>query len=173
MKIVIAPDSFKESLNAFEVANAIEKGFKHIFPDATYVKVPMADGGEGMVQALIDATQGKLMEMEVTAPLGNSIIASFGISGDGKTAMIEMAAASGLALVPKEQRNPLLTTTYGTGELIRAALNHGVEKIILGIGGSATNDGGVGMLQALGAQFLDANNQPIGAQASPDGEEEV
>ena len=161
MKIVIAPDSFKESLNAFEVANAIEKGFKHIFPDATYVKVPMADGGEGMVQALIDATQGKLMEMEVTAPLGNPIIASFGISGDGKTAMIEMAAASGLALVPKEQRNPLLTTTYGTGELIRAALNHGVEKIILGIGGSATNDGGVGMLQALGAQFLDANNQPI------------
>lgn len=163
MKIVIAPDSFKESLSALAVANAIEQGFKRIFPNATYIKIPMADGGEGTVQSLIDATQGRLIETQVVAPLGNTITASFGVSGDGKMAMIEMAAASGLHLVPNEQRNPLITTTYGTGQLIQAALNLGVEKIILGIGGSATNDGGVGMLQALGAQFLDADNQPIEA----------
>ena len=162
MKIIIAPDSFKESLTALEAADAIEAGLKAIMPDAQYVKIPMADGGEGTVQSLIDATAGTLHTAEVTAPLGNRIAAQYGISGDGKTAIIEMAAASGLHLVPPSERNPLITTSYGTGELILAALNHGVEKILLGIGGSATNDGGAGMLQALGADLLDEHNQTIG-----------
>ena len=163
MKIVIAPDSFKESLTALEVAEAIEAGLKKVLPDAEYVKVPMADGGEGTVQSLVDATEGRLISAEVRAPLGNKVRAEFGLSGDGRTAIIEMAAASGLHLVPPEARNPLRTTSYGTGELILAALAEGVEKIIVGIGGSATNDGGAGMLQALGALLLDAQHQPIGA----------
>ncbi|BCR38301.1 TPA: glycerate kinase [Haemophilus influenzae] len=162
MKFVIAPDSFKESLTALEVATAIETGFKRVFPDADYVKLPMADGGEGSVQSLVDATQGKLIECEVTAPLGDKVKSFFGLSGDGKTAIIEMAAASGLHPVPPEKRNPLLTTSYGTGELIKLALDLGVESFILGIGGSATNDGGVGMLQALGMQCLDSQDKPIG-----------
>ena len=162
MKFVIAPDSFKESLTALEVATAIETGFKRVFPDADYVKLPMADGGEGTVQSLVDATQGKLIECEVTAPLGDKVKSFFGLSGDGKTAIIEMAAAAGLHLVPPEKRNPLLTTSYGTGELIKLALDLGVESFILGIGGSATNDGGVGMLQALGMQCLDSQDKPIG-----------
>ena len=162
MKFVIAPDSFKESLTALEVATAIETGFKRVFPDADYVKLPMADGGEGTVQSLVDATQGKLIECEVTAPLGDKVKSFFGLSGDVKTAIIEMAAASGLHLVPPEKRNPLLTTSYGTGELIKLALDLGVESFILGIGGSATNDGGVGMLQALGMQCLDSQDKPIG-----------
>ncbi|HHF5820722.1 TPA: glycerate kinase [Haemophilus influenzae] len=162
MKFVIAPDSFKESLTALEVATAIETGFKRVFPDADYVKLPMADGGEGTVQSLVDATQGKLIECEVTAPLGDKVKSFFGLSGDGKTAIIEMAAASGLHLVPPEKRNPLLTTSYGTGELIKLALDLGVESFILGIGGSTTNDGGVGMLQALGMQCLDSQDKPIG-----------
>lgn len=162
MKFVIAPDSFKESLTALEVATAIETGFKSVFPDADYVKLPMADGGEGTVQSLVDATQGKFIECEVTAPLGDKVKSFFGLSGDGKTAIIEMAAASGLHLVPPEKRNPLLTTSYGTGELIKLALDLGVESFILGIGGSATNDGGVGMLQALGMQCLDSQDKPIG-----------
>ena len=162
MKIVIAPDSFKESLTALEVANAIETGFKRIFPNAEYVKLPMADGGEGTVQSLIDATQGRLIEAEVTAPLGNQVKSFFGLSGDGKTAIIEMAAASGLHLVPMDKRNPCQTTSFGTGELIKQALDLGVQHIILGIGGSATNDGGAGMLQALGLRLLDKNGQSIG-----------
>ncbi|MFZ7175118.1 glycerate kinase [[Pasteurella] aerogenes] len=162
MKIIIAPDSFKESLTALEVAEAIETGFKRIFPHAEYVKVPMADGGEGTVQSLVDATQGELIQTEVTAPLGNKVMATWGLSGDKQTAIIEMAAASGLHLVPLNQRNPLLTTSFGTGELIRTALDFGVNKIILGIGGSATNDGGVGMLQALGIRCLDHQGQEIG-----------
>ena len=162
MKIVIAPDSFKESLTALEVANAIETGFKRIFPNAEYVKLPMADGGEGTVQSLVDATQGRLIEAEVTAPLGNQVKSFFGLSGDGKTAIIEMAAASGLHLVPMDKRNPCQTTSFGTGELIKQALDLGVQHIILGIGGSATNDGGAGMLQALGLRLLDKNGQSIG-----------
>ena len=161
MKIVIAPDSFKESLTALQVAQAIEIGFKKIFPDAEYIKVPMADGGEGTVQSLIDAWQGQAMVTEVTAPLGNRVLAEWGLSADRKTAIIEMAAASGLHLVAENERNPLITGSYGTGELIKAALNFGVEKIILGIGGSATNDAGVGMLQALGAAFLDDEGKPL------------
>lgn len=162
MKIIIAPDSFKESLTALEAAEAIEAGFRKVFPQAEYLKVPMADGGEGTVQSLVDATDGKLQPVTVTAPLANKVEGFFGLSGDGKTAIIEMAAASGLHLVAPEQRNPLLTTSYGTGELIKAALDWGVSKIILGIGGSATNDGGVGMLQALGASFKDSQQQELG-----------
>ncbi|MBN6067575.1 glycerate kinase [Aggregatibacter actinomycetemcomitans] len=162
MKIIIAPDSFKESLTALEAANAIEAGFKRIFPNAEYIKLPMADGGEGTVQSLVDATGGKLVECDVVAPLGNTVQSFFGLSGDGKTAIIEMAAASGLHLVAPEQRNPLHTTSYGTGELIKRALALGVQQIILGIGGSATNDGGVGMLQALGIRFLNFQQQEIG-----------
>src|SRR5699024_3884369 len=123
MKIVIAPDSFKESMTALEAANAIEKGFKRIIPQANYVKVPMADGGEGTVQSLVDATHGETIKEEVTGPLGSPVEAFYGVSGDGRTAVIEMAAASGLHLVPEEKRNPLITTTKGTGELVLAAMN--------------------------------------------------
>ena len=162
MKIVIAPDSYKESLSATEVAQAIEKGFREIFPDAHYVSVPVADGGEGTVEAMIAATQGAWQQAVVTGPLGEKVKASWGMSGDGTTAFIEMAAASGLVLVPPAQRNPLVTTSRGTGELILSALGKGARNIIIGIGGSATNDGGAGMMQALGARFTDANGTEIG-----------
>ncbi|MCZ3383294.1 glycerate 2-kinase [Kosakonia sp. SOY2] len=162
MKIVIAPDSYKESLSATEVAQAIEKGFREIFPDAQYVSVPVADGGEGTVEAMIAATNGMVHTARVTGPLGKHVEACWGMSGDGKTAFIEMAAASGLALVPPELRNPLITTSRGTGELILHALEQGATTIIIGIGGSATNDGGAGMVQALGAKLTDANGTEIG-----------
>ena len=164
MKIVIAPDSFKESLDALAVAQAIETGFKRVLPQAQYDLIPMADGGEGTVQSLVDATHGRIERMSVTGPLGECVRAFFGVSGDGggeKTAFIEMSAASGLHLVPMAQRNPLTTTSYGTGELIKAALDLGVKRIILGLGGSATNDAGAGMLQALGVRFLDERVQMI------------
>ncbi|MFZ7946331.1 glycerate kinase [Neobacillus sp. 19] len=162
MKIVIAPDSFKESLSALEVAEAIEKGFKRHFSDAQFIKVPMADGGEGTVQSLVDATGGEIIRKTVTGPLGESVEAFFGLLGHKTTAVIEMAAASGLHLVPVEKRNPLITTTRGTGELIKAALDLGVDHIIIGIGGSATNDGGAGMAKALGVRFLDIEGHEIG-----------
>lgn len=162
MKIVIAPDSYKESLSATEVAQAIEKGFREIFPDAQYVSVPVADGGEGTVEAMIAATHGSAHSALVTGPLGEKVNANWGMSGDGKTAFIEMAAASGLALAPPEKRNPLITTSRGTGELILQALDSGASNIIIGIGGSATNDGGAGMVQALGAKLCDANGTEIG-----------
>ncbi|MDE9460632.1 glycerate kinase [Xenorhabdus bovienii] len=167
MKIVIAPDSFKESLSALQVAQAIEQGFREIFPQATYIRLPMADGGEGTVESLVAATGGQRISCSVTDPLGQPVDAFFGLLGDGKTAVIEMAAASGLHLVPMEQRNPLITTSYGTGELILAALEHGAQKLILGIGGSATNDGGAGMMQALGAQLWDGDCRilPLGGAA--------
>ncbi|MBU7594197.1 glycerate kinase [Metabacillus halosaccharovorans] len=163
MKIVIAPDSFKESLSAMEAALAIERGFKMIFPNADYHNIPMADGGEGTVQSLVDATNGSIKERIVTGPLGDPIKAFFGLMGDGKTAVIEMAAASGLHLVPVEQRNPLITTTRGTGELILSALDLGVEHMIIGVGGSATNDGGAGMVQALGGRLLDSDGNDMKA----------
>ncbi|ELV8642052.1 glycerate kinase [Vibrio vulnificus] len=162
MKIIIAPDSYKESLTAMDVAIAIEKGFKQVLPDAHYVKLPMADGGEGTVQSMVDATGGTIIEHTVTGPLGQRVDGFFGLLGEGKTAVIEMAAASGLHLVTPDQRNPLITTTFGTGELIKAALDHGVEHIIVGIGGSATNDGGIGMAQALGIKLLDAQGNALG-----------
>lgn len=161
MKIVIAPDSFKESLSAMDVANAIEQGFREIYPQAEYIKLPMADGGEGTVESMVAATGGKRVELSVTGPLGQPVEAFYGWLGDGKTAVIEMAAASGLHLVANEQRNPCLTTTFGTGELILAALDQGARNIILGIGGSATNDGGAGMMQALGARLLDKQGNEL------------
>lgn len=161
MKIIIAPDSFKESLTAMQVAEAIEQGFSEIFPQAEYIKLPMADGGEGTVESMVAATGGERVNVEVTGPLGAPVKAFYGWMGDGETAVIEMAAASGLHLVAPEQRNPLITTSYGTGELILAALNHGARKIILGIGGSATNDGGAGMMQALGVQLSDQQGKAL------------
>ena len=161
MKIVIAPDSFKGSLTALQVAEAMEVGLRRVFPDATIEKVPMADGGEGTVQSLVDATGGEILTAQVMDPLGNTIDAQYGVLGDGVTAVIEMAEASGLTLVPLDKRDPRVTTTYGTGELIRSALAHGCRKLIIGIGGSATNDGGAGMAQALGAKLLTASGEQI------------
>lgn len=161
MKIVIAPDSYKESLSALDVATAIETGFREIYPHAEYVKVPVADGGEGTVEAMVAATQGHIVQVSVTGPLGEPVNAFYGLSGDMRCAYIEMAAASGLESVPPTRRNPLLTTSWGTGELIRHALDAGVSQIIIGIGGSATNDGGAGMAQALGAKLLSDGQQQI------------
>ena len=163
MKVVIAPDSYKGCLSALEVAKAMERGVLSVFPSAEVRKIPIADGGEGTVAALVTATNGQLRQTEVTDPLGNKIIAHWGVLGDGRTAVIEMAAASGLPLVPKEKRDPRVTTTYGTGELIKAALAEGLAKIIIGIGGSATNDGGTGMARALGVRFLDAAEREVAA----------
>jgi glycerate kinase len=163
MKIVIAPDSFKESLTALAVANEIEAGFREFFPDAQYVKLPVADGGEGTVQAMIDASGGRRVELQVTGPLGEPVSAFYGLMGDGATAVIEMAAASGLELVPPARRNPLHTTSYGTGQLILNALDAGARRFVLGVGGSATNDGGAGMLQALGGRLLDAAGADLNA----------
>ncbi len=162
MKIVIAPDSYKESLSALDVATAIERGFKEIFPDAEYVKLPVADGGEGTVEAMVAATHGRIVNVNVTGPLGEPVAGFYGISGDEQSAFIEMAAASGLELVPAAQRDPLITTSWGTGELIRHALDAGVKHIIIGLGGSATNDGGAGMVQALGATLLNAQGNALG-----------
>ena len=163
MKVVIAPDSYKGCLSALEVAKAMERGVLSVFPSAEVRKIPIADGGEGTVAALVTATNGQLRQTEVTDPWGNKIIAHWGVLGDGRTAVIEMAAASGLPLVPKDKRDPRVTTTYGTGELIKAALADGLAKIIIGIGGSATNDGGTGMARALGVRFLDAAGQEVAA----------
>lgn len=160
-KYVVAPDSFKESMTAKEVCDAMEKGIKEADSAAEVIKVPMADGGEGTVDSLVDATQAQRVIVEVTGPLGNKISAYYGILGNGTTAVIEMAKASGLEIVEKKKRNPMITTTFGTGELIRDALDHNVKEIIIGLGGSSTNDGGSGMAQALGAKLLDQNNHQI------------
>lgn len=160
MKFVIAPDSFKGSLTAKQAAKAMKTGLARVYPDADYTLVPMADGGEGTVQSLVDATHGHFYTEQVTGPLGTQVAAKFGILGDGQTGVIEMSQASGIQFVNEQTRNPLITTTYGTGELILKALDQGISKLILGIGGSATNDGGAGMAQAIGAQLLDqAGNQ--------------
>lgn len=156
MRIVIAPDSFKECASAAEVAKALAAGVSRACPEAETVLVPMADGGEGTVDAMVAATSGQRIERTVTGPLGDPVDAVYGVLGDGETAVIEMAAASGFALVPPARRDPRAATTYGTGELVRDALDRGVTHIIAGIGGSATNDAGAGMAQALGYRFLDA-----------------
>ncbi len=161
MKVVIAPDSFKESLTAKQVCDAIQAGLARVWHDAKFVAIPVADGGEGTVQSLVDATQGRLVEVKVMGPQGKRVEAFYGMLGDNQTAVIEMAAASGLHHVPLVQRDPKLTTSFGTGELIRHALDQGVTKLIIGLGGSATNDGGVGMLAALGACFTNADGDPI------------
>ncbi|MFP4056951.1 MAG: glycerate kinase [Candidatus Brocadiia bacterium] len=162
MKIVVAPDSFKECLPAQEAARAMARGVRAAAPEAHVLAVPLADGGEGTVRALAAATGGTLHRHRVTGPLGEPVDAELGILGDGRTAAIEMAAASGLPLVPPDRRDPAGTTTRGTGELIAAALDRGADRLVLGIGGSATVDGGAGMAQALGARLLDADGQPIG-----------
>lgn len=161
LKFVLAPDSFKESCTAQEVCVAMEKGIRRVFPEAEVVSVPMADGGEGTTRALVDPTNGRFVQKEVTGPLGNPITAEIGVLGDGETAVIEMASASGLHLVPKEKRNPYETSTFGTGELIKSCLDEGMTKIVLGIGGSATNDGGTGMAKALGVRFLDKEREEL------------
>ncbi len=161
-KILIASDSFKGAASALEICSAIGKGIKQVCPKVETLKIPMADGGEGTVDSLIAATKGLLITKVVTGPLGGKIKAKFGILGDNKTAVIEMAEASGLPLVPPEKRNPFKTTTYGTGELIKYALEKGCKKFIIGIGGSATVDGGAGMAQALGAKLVDERGKEIG-----------
>lgn len=168
MKFILAPDSFKESMTSKDACNAMERGIKKVIKDAICIKVPMADGGEGTVEALVESTGGIIVNTLVTHPLGDKKIkAEYGLLGNGEKAIIEMASASGIHLVEREKRNPLITTTYGTGELILDAINRGVKHIIIGIGGSATNDGGAGMLQALGCHLLDkeGNELPFGGAA--------
>lgn len=162
MKIVIAPDSFKGSASALEASLAIERGIKRVLPQAETVLVPVADGGEGTMDSLVAATGGHFVEVTVKGPLQAPVQASFGVLGDGVTCVIEMASASGLYLIKPEERNPLEATTYGTGELLKKALDDGYRRFILAIGGSATNDGGVGMLQALGLQVYDGQGSPVG-----------
>ncbi|MHB8061561.1 MAG: glycerate kinase family protein [Ruminiclostridium sp.] len=162
MKIVVAPDSYKGNLTASEAANYIETGIKQADENIEVVKIPVADGGEGTVDALVTATGGKIVKQKVHGPFMEDLDAFFGILGDEQTAIIEIAACCGIMLVQKDKLNPLLTTTYGVGELILAAKSHGCKKIIIGIGGSATNDGGMGMAQALGYRFYDKNNDLVG-----------
>ena len=161
MRIVIAPQSLKGSLTAAEAGQAIARGAQSVYPQAEISIVPIADGGEGTVQALVDATAGTLVQREVTGPLGEPVTAFFGLLGDGRTAAIEMAACAGLPLVPPERRDPRITTTYGVGELILAALELHCTRLLIGIGGSATNDGGAGMAQAAGARLLTARGLEI------------
>ncbi len=161
MKIIIAPNAFKETLSAVEVADCIERGIKRIWPETAIEKSPLADGGDGTVDALVSATGGKIIARKVTGPLGEKVRAEIGLLSDEMTAVVEMASASGLRLVPLQKRNPLRTTTYGTGELIKACLDRGAKKIIVGVGGSATVDGGAGMAMALGAKLLDKSGKPI------------
>ncbi|MEX2460193.1 MAG: glycerate kinase [Paenibacillaceae bacterium] len=162
MKIIIAPDSYKGSLSAAEAAEAIERGIKRYLPQAETIKLPMADGGEGTLDSLIAATNGRKIQLTVTGPLGHPVEAMYGIIEPNSTAVIEMASASGICLLSTDQRNPLLATTYGTGELIKHALDAGCRNFILAIGGSATNDGGSGMLQALGMQLRNVSGQSVG-----------
>ncbi|WP_455825224.1 glycerate kinase [Pseudomonas graminis] len=161
MKIIIAPDSFKDSLSAEGVAQAIAEGLALVWPDAQLVQCPMADGGEGTVDAVLAACNGELRRQAVRGPLGDTVEARWGWLADSHTAIIEMAEASGLQLVPPAQRDACSSSTFGTGELIRAALDLGAERIILAIGGSATNDGGAGAMQALGVQLFDADQQAL------------
>ncbi|GAB1101803.1 MAG: glycerate kinase [Shewanella algae] len=161
MKIVIAPDSFKESLSALEVAGCIRDGFRQVFPNAEYCLLPLADGGEGTVDVLMHSLKGMPKCSLVTGPGGAKLDAEWALLDDSKTALIEIAQASGLDKVPPQDRDPATSTSYGTGELIREALDCGVEKIVLGLGGSATNDGGSGILQALGGVLLDSTGTPI------------
>lgn len=167
LRIVIAPDSYKGSLNALEVAEAMAEGVKTVMPDAQTILLPVADGGEGTVDSIVKALSGEKIEVTVKDPLNNSVKSCFGLIDQGETAIIEMAAASGLPLVPKDLRDPRYTTTYGTGQLMIAAMERGARRIILGIGGSATNDGGAGMAQALGIRLLDEEGQelPLGGLA--------
>lgn len=159
--IVLAPDSFKESMTAKEVCEAMERGIRKANSQIRCIHFPMADGGEGTMQSLVDATGGRVYSKEVVGPLGNNVVAEYGILGNGEIGVIEMASASGIHLVDSEKRNPLITTTFGTGQLIKACLDKGVKKLLIGIGGSATNDGGAGFIQALGGRLLDENGDDL------------
>ncbi|MDX5892511.1 glycerate kinase [Rubrobacter radiotolerans] len=163
MKVLIAPSGFKESLEPGQAADCIEAGIRRVVPEAEIYKAPLVDGGEGFTRALVRATGGELEPVTVTGPVGEPVAAHYGfLGGPGpKTAVLEMAAAAGLRLVPKDVRDPRLTTTYGVGELIRAALNAGAERILVGCGDSGTSDGGAGMAQALGARFLDSEGEEL------------
>ena len=161
MKIVLAPDSYKGSLSARAVAEAMREGVLRVVPDAETVLVPVADGGDGTLETLVDSTGGAVESLTVTGPLGEPATAAWGALGDGNTALVEMARTSGLAMVPLDRRDPRITTTYGLGEVIRAALDAGYRSFVIGIGGSATNDAGAGMAQALGARLLDANGAEL------------
>ncbi len=161
MKIVIAPDSFKETLSAFEVASAIESGFQNVFPEAEIIKIPIADGGEGTVDAMVRATNGSFEFSDVEGPMGDITRAKWGMLGKSKTAVIEIAEACGLHLVSANKRNPMAASSYGVGQLVIAALDKGAKKIIIGLGGSATNDGGYGFLRAIGVQFLDSKGNEL------------
>lgn len=161
MNIVIAPDSFKESLSAKAVASNIAIAIEKIMPDANILQVPISDGGEGLLETLVTPSEGKLVSVNVKDPLLRNIRANYGILGDGTTAVVEMATASGLELLKENEKNPLITSTYGTGQLIKDALKKGCTKIIIGLGGSATNDGGMGMIKALGGKFLNKEGESI------------
>ncbi|MDM5153752.1 glycerate kinase [Bacillus sp. DX1.1] len=162
MKVLIAIDSFKGSISSADGSKAISLGIKDVYPNAKIVTLPLADGGEGTVEALVQATGGQFIKKEVTGPLNKKVDAVYGILGDGNSAVIEVAAACGLPLVPSDKRNPSVTTTYGVGELIFDAIEKGCREFIVGLGGSATNDAGIGMLQALGFRFLDQHNEEVG-----------
>ncbi|MFV8827716.1 glycerate kinase [Alkalihalobacterium sp. APHAB7] len=166
MKIIIAPDSFKGSVSAKKLCSAIGAGIRPIFPEAELIELPMADGGEGTMENLVHATNGFIISVNVTDPLGRSISSAYGVLGDEKTAVIEMAQASGLPLLTEHERNPLRASSFGTGELILHALDQGYRKFIIGLGGSATNDGGIGMLQALGVKLFMKNGQLIKSDVS-------
>jgi glycerate kinase len=155
LKVVVAPNEFKGSLTASQAAAAIARGVREVFPDAEIVQIPVADGGEGTVEALVGAHQGVFRTADVEGPLGDPVKAAYGLIDHGRTAVVEMASASGLTLIPAASRDPRKTSTYGFGQLLEAARNEGVGEIIAGIGGSATNDGGAGMAQALGCRLLD------------------
>lgn len=156
MKVVIAPDSFKGSVSAPEICKLVKKGILNVFPDAQVSEIPLADGGEGTMENMVYSTNGSITTVNVSDPLGRNIMAGYGILGDKETVIIEMAQASGLPLVTDEEKNPLITTSYGTGELIKHAIDEGYREFIIGLGGSATNDGGTGMLRALGVKFYNA-----------------
>ncbi|MCK9414365.1 MAG: glycerate kinase [Prolixibacteraceae bacterium] len=162
MRIIIAPDSFKECLTAIQVATAISEGIRRVVPEAEIISIPVADGGEGTVEAIVAATGGKMIITPSVDALNRPVLSFFGVLGDGKTAVIEMASASGIEMLTPEERNPFITSTFGTGLLIKAAIEAGFTQIILAIGGSATNDGGAGMAQALGFGLLDKNRKSIG-----------
>ena len=161
MRIVVAMDSFKGSLSSLEAGNAVKAGILRADPDTVVDVLPLADGGEGTVQAITSAVGGKLVRVNVTGPLGDAVSSEYGIIHNGRTAVMEMCSAAGLTLIPEDKRDPRFTTTYGVGEMIRDAIGRGCDRFLIGIGGSATNDGGVGMLQALGFQFLDADGREI------------
>ena len=161
MKVTIAIDSFKGSLSTFQAGEAVAEGIKNVYTGAQIVISPIADGGEGTVDAIVSATNGEMVEVDVCNPLGKTIKSSYGMINRTNTAIIEMSAAAGITLINEDERNPLNTTTYGVGELILDAISKGCRKFIVGIGGSATNDGGIGMLQALGYEFLDCNGNQV------------